>query len=154
MKELDVMEKEKVLANFLNNEDATCVDSYIVGVEDAEECPSYDMSIHSNPDAAAWTKFFREKNPDCNVDDQTMFGWFANAMMAMHDMETLERIASNVVACVTEAGSKERDLLESCLDEFQYYEVPCFELVIKIKELLAQTAQEPDVRESVEGDNK
>jgi hypothetical protein len=58
----------------VDNEDATCV-------------ASYDMSIHSNPDAAAWTKLFRETNPDCNVDDQTMLGWFANAMMAMHDKE-------------------------------------------------------------------
>ena len=45
----------------------------------------YDMSIHTNPDARSWTKFFRELNPDCNVDDETMCAWFANAMMAMHD---------------------------------------------------------------------
>lgn len=45
----------------------------------------YDMSIHSNPDAMAWTRFFRETHPDCNVDDDVMLGWFANAMMAMHD---------------------------------------------------------------------
>jgi len=55
---------------------------------------------------------------------------------------------------MNESGSKERDLLESCLDEFQYHEVPCFELVIKIKELLAQTGQEPDTKEAVEGDNE
>jgi hypothetical protein len=35
-----------------------------------------------------------------------------------------------------------RELLESCLDEMQYHEVPCSELVIKIKELLAQPEQE------------
>ena len=45
----------------------------------------YDMSIHTNPDAMVWTKFFRECNPECNVSDDTMVGWFANAMMAMHD---------------------------------------------------------------------
>lgn len=45
----------------------------------------YDKSIHTNPDAQAWAQFFREKNPDCNVSDDIMFGWFANAMMAMHD---------------------------------------------------------------------
>jgi hypothetical protein len=45
----------------------------------------YDMSIHTNPDAMVWTKFFREKNPECNVPDDVMLGWFANAMMAMHD---------------------------------------------------------------------
>ena len=46
---------------------------------------SYDRSIHTNPDAMAWTKFFRECNPDCNIPDDIMLGWFANAMMAMHD---------------------------------------------------------------------
>ena len=45
----------------------------------------YDLSIHTNPDAMAWVKFFRECNPDCNVPDDAMLGWFANAMMAMHD---------------------------------------------------------------------
>ena len=49
------------------------------------ESPNYDMSIHSNSSALAWTKFFRECCPDCNLDDDTMHGWFANAMMAMHD---------------------------------------------------------------------
>jgi hypothetical protein len=39
--------------------------------------------------------------------------------------------------------SAERELLESCLDEMQYHETPCPELVIKIKELLAQPKQEP-----------
>lgn len=50
-----------------------------------EKPPSYDMRIHDNPDAKAWTIFFRETNPNCNVSNETMFGWFANAMMAMHD---------------------------------------------------------------------
>ena len=51
-----------------------------------DESAPYDMSIHSNPSALAWTTFFREHNPDCNVDDDViMLAWFANAMMAMHD---------------------------------------------------------------------
>ena len=45
----------------------------------------YDMSIHSNPDAQVWAKFFCKQNPDCGLDEGTMIGWFANAMMAMHD---------------------------------------------------------------------
>ena len=54
--------------------------------EQIEESPPYDMRIHSNPSALAWTTFFREHNPDCNVDDDViMLAWFANAMMAMHD---------------------------------------------------------------------
>lgn len=47
----------------------------------------YDMSIHRNPDARAWAKFFMEcyeKNPGI-VEEATMTSWFANAMMAMHD---------------------------------------------------------------------
>lgn len=48
----------------------------------------YDMSIHTNPDAMAWATFFMEKwekngKPEPDID--MMFGWFANAMMAMHD---------------------------------------------------------------------
>ena len=39
--------------------------------------------------------------------------------------------------------NEERELLESCLDEMQYHEVPCPELVFEIKELLAQPEQEP-----------
>jgi len=50
----------------------------------------YDKSIHSNPDAQAWAKFFmatvneREWCID-DIDEALMTGWFANAMMAMHD---------------------------------------------------------------------
>jgi len=43
------------------------------------------MSIHTNPDAAAWAKFFMKNNPYSTVDEDTMRAWFANAMMAMHD---------------------------------------------------------------------
>lgn len=45
----------------------------------------YDMSIHTNPSAVVWAKFFSETFPDCNVPEDMMLGWFANAMMAMHD---------------------------------------------------------------------
>lgn len=43
------------------------------------------MSIHTNPDAAVWAKFFMERNPNCGIPEDVMIGWFANAMMAMHD---------------------------------------------------------------------
>ena len=49
----------------------------------------YDMSINTNPNAQAWAKFFIEttKNMDRDSfrDEGYMIGWFANAMMAMHD---------------------------------------------------------------------
>lgn len=49
---------------------------------------SYDLSIHTNPDAQAWAKFFmtiQNDNPGRVLDEEIMIGWFANAMMAMHD---------------------------------------------------------------------
>jgi hypothetical protein len=50
----------------------------------------YDMSIHTNPDAHAWAKFFIESYTKSSdkmgfLDEANMTGWFANAMMAMHD---------------------------------------------------------------------
>lgn len=49
----------------------------------------HDLSIHQNPDAQAWAKFFIETtknmNRDSFRDEGYMIGWFANAMMAMHD---------------------------------------------------------------------
>lgn len=58
----------------------------------------YDMSIHSNPDARAWASFYAEtkaKSADpANFDDEdNMIGWFANAMMAMHDHITGQHVA-------------------------------------------------------------
>jgi hypothetical protein len=49
----------------------------------------YDMSIHSSTDAREWTDFFFKTHPNCNVDRETMFGWFANAMIAMYPTTTL-----------------------------------------------------------------
>ena len=52
---------------------------------------TYDMSIHTNPDARAWAKFFCEKykvwsDDGVEIDsEELMIAWFANAMMAMHD---------------------------------------------------------------------
>ena len=49
---------------------------------------SYDLSIHTNPDAMAWAKLFiktKEENPDMVIDEALMVAWFSNAMMAMHD---------------------------------------------------------------------
>lgn len=52
----------------------------------------YDMTIHQNPDAQAWAKFFINTHPDTTHDEATMIGWFANAMMAMHDHLTGQTI--------------------------------------------------------------
>jgi hypothetical protein len=50
----------------------------------------YCKSIHSNPDAQAWAKFFIETLKEQgwkleHIDEGLMIGWFAGAMMAMHD---------------------------------------------------------------------
>jgi hypothetical protein len=49
----------------------------------------YDRSIHNNPDAQAWAKFFIETTKDIDREvfgiEGYMIAWFSNAMMAMHD---------------------------------------------------------------------
>lgn len=56
----------------------------------------YDMSIHTNPSAEAWARFYVESrvkweaaHPEAFLQrfdtEENMIGWFANAMMAMHD---------------------------------------------------------------------
>jgi len=50
----------------------------------------YDMSIHTNPNAREWSKLFMKIVQDQelsldDIDEEFMMGWFANAMMAMHD---------------------------------------------------------------------
>lgn len=57
-------------------------------IEKAKEDPNaYDMGIHSNPDARAWARFFKATCDSLGkvCDESVMIGWFANAMMAMHD---------------------------------------------------------------------
>jgi hypothetical protein len=56
----------------------------------------YDMSIHTNPDALAWARFFikttESMGRDVFRDESYMVGWFSNAMMAMHDHLTGQRV--------------------------------------------------------------
>jgi hypothetical protein len=51
----------------------------------APEADDYDRSIHSNPDPAAWAAFFVRTFPGLKDKEDLMLGWFANAMIAMHD---------------------------------------------------------------------
>ena len=46
---------------------------------------AYDLSLHRNPDAKAWADFFVAVFPGQADKHGLMIGWFANAMMAMHD---------------------------------------------------------------------
>lgn len=60
----------------------------------------YDMSIHTNPDATAWARFYTQTREQFEAsgrdgrfdDEENMVGWFANAMMAMHDHLTGQRV--------------------------------------------------------------
>lgn len=52
------------------------------GTSIKKDIPTPD-GLHTNPDAYAWAKFYCEMHPDANLD--VIHGWFANAMMAMHD---------------------------------------------------------------------
>ena len=45
----------------------------------------YDRSIHANPSAEAWADLFVATFPGLADKHDLMRGWFANAMMAMHD---------------------------------------------------------------------
>lgn len=97
----------------------------------------YDHSIHSNPDAAAWAKFFCETWKETHPlepyqpppDEEWMTGWFANAMMAMHDhllankfkeaiREALNRVADDALGHVHEIeGAKLRN--EAMLGDYE-----------------------------------
>jgi hypothetical protein len=57
----------------------------IHGLTNPNPPKSYDTSIHTNPDAMAWAKFFAQYY--AFPDNETMMGWFANAMMAQHDSD-------------------------------------------------------------------
>lgn len=55
-----------------------------------EHADDYDHNIHSNPSAKVWSEFFIQQKLNNNwkiedIDEGLMLGWFANAMMAMHD---------------------------------------------------------------------
>ena len=90
----------------------------------------YDRSIHNNPDAQAWAKFFIETTKDMDREifgiEGYMIAWFSNAMMAMHDhlykteiaqlREALQSISNNTccdncqeAALVARAALKEKE---------------------------------------------
>jgi FtsZ-binding cell division protein ZapB len=78
----------------------------------------YDRNIHSNPDASVWARFFVETwkkigKPDPDVE--WMAGWFANAMMAMHDAgpvrrPTLEEARGIAARCWCTAATSRIDM--------------------------------------------
>lgn len=65
----------------------------------------YDRSIHSNRDAKAWADFFVATYPGLADKHDIMLGWFANAMMAMHD--SLKQEARRVAPELTDEQMRE-----------------------------------------------
>jgi len=47
--------------------------------------PSHKMVAELKDDASKWAAAFMEHFPDCGVDEDTMLGWFANAIEVSHD---------------------------------------------------------------------
>jgi hypothetical protein len=58
----------------------------------------YDRAIHNNPHADAWADFFVSTFPGLREHRETMLGWFANAMMAMHDSIKAQQPAPDLLA--------------------------------------------------------
>lgn len=82
-----------------SNEVCIALASALCGTPPAVEQPDawtpsvadYDRNIHRNPDAAAWADLFVATFPGLADKHDLMLGWFANAMMAMHDFLKAEQ---------------------------------------------------------------
>ena len=61
------------------------------GTPAAKVDPPFDMSLHGNPDAAAWAREFVRLH---GGDEGLMLGWFANAMCAQMDFDARRRSPS------------------------------------------------------------
>lgn len=78
----------------------------------------YDMSIHTNPDARVWAKFFMETWEKIGrplPDEEMMIGWFANAMMAMHD-HLKPNEAADLITALRADNEKLRAALKDCIE--------------------------------------
>jgi len=93
----------------------------------------YDMTIHHNPDAQAWAKFFidttKDMDRDVFRDESYMVVWFSNAMMAMHDHLYVTEIVRRQNEAANEI-ERLRDALQTIADFDLYgdysnaYEIP------------------------------
>jgi hypothetical protein len=87
----------------------------------------YDRSIHSNPDAQAWAKFFIKTVKEQgwkieHIDEGLMHGWFANAMMAMHDHIKREWVGLTdevVKQCIDSRGGFVEDFARAIEDKLK-----------------------------------
>ena len=56
-----------------------------VTAEQIQAMDSAQFLAFIGTDGHRWMQCFRALNPQCNVDDDTMLGWFCNAIMAGYD---------------------------------------------------------------------
>lgn len=83
----------------------------------------YDHAIHRNPDARAWADFFVATFPGQADKHDLMIGWFANAMMAMHDhlkAQQPEFCCELSYKAAKEAAWGARDLTQCKCDHNEY----------------------------------
>lgn len=73
----------------------------------------YDRAIHHNPDAKAWADMFVATFPGLADKHDLMVGWFANAMMAMHDY-LKSQPASDAVQVPRELLERAAYMMEVC----------------------------------------
>jgi hypothetical protein len=56
-----------------------------VTAEQLKAMPSGDFLAFLGQDGMRWMQAFRALNPECNVDDDVMLGWFCNALCVGED---------------------------------------------------------------------
>lgn len=103
----------QTLAEFRRAVWAECTAKVEARVRDEAWTPSgedYDRAMHHNGDAREWARFFLWTFPRCGADEDTMTGWFANAMMAMHDGP-----------CAKKAVDREREAAKQAWDAAASY---------------------------------
>jgi hypothetical protein len=54
-----------------------------------------DIREHAKADAKVWAKFFRERNPKCNIPDEVMKDWFTTVMVSMGEFLTDGTLTNN-----------------------------------------------------------
>jgi hypothetical protein len=98
----------------------------------------YDMSIHSSTDAREWTDLFFKSHPNCNVDKETMYGWFVNAMIAMYDNKQNEQEPVAWMSTKGEGGLTDDSYYANHKDYVPLYLAPQKQEPLSNEEVLAK----------------
>lgn len=74
------------MAEFINLTASITKDCAEFNIMPAEKPIDVQELIDSrDTNAGKWAKAFLATHPNCGIDEGTMIGWFANAIMTMHD---------------------------------------------------------------------